>query len=181
MNRHPSDYYFQMMIHAEEMAWQRFGSLLTANSILLLAIVTLLPLRSSSVPFIGPLIVVLALLGAGFSLASSAHNIRSRMFLDAYIEAGRELEKNGAGVFTLTDLLRRSLLPFGKTGGWYSLPLAPLGFAVAYAFALLAAVWWPIALVLDFMIIIPAVWIMVRWDEITREREKRAPAGSSGS
>lgn len=90
----PFDFYegtIKLLIHAANMTWQRLGTLLTANSILLLAWVHMY--RTDKGKEKWAMLFALSLLGFVLSLAWAPLITRNLKYRDIYMKKGRQIEE----------------------------------------------------------------------------------------
>lgn len=93
-NSHPDKYgaIVQLVIHAENISWNRFNNFLVAATVFVIAWATIYSTATDSCParFIQAFICLLGFLG---SIAWAFLESRSRDYVDMYFELGEEIEK----------------------------------------------------------------------------------------
>ncbi len=135
----------QLTIHAEDVAWNRFSSFMTANSILILAWFSLYSVEIP-IKYIKLALAVLAFLGLLISVGFSFLGFRGRAFLREYLKIGSVIESDPAcwptdinayyKPFSNTTSTRDSL-SFGIFGGRNILVGGSMLFGFFYIFLLI--------------------------------------------
>lgn len=129
----------QLVTHAESTSWNRFHNFLIANSILVLAWVTIY-VSSSRSPMVTHVLVAICVLGVLSGVFWAALGYRGRKFTDGYIELGTSIEEGIEGHKPLTESKNlRDTLPCGWSGSRYIVAVGPLIFALFYILLVVAS------------------------------------------
>lgn len=129
----------QLVAHAESISWNRFHNFLIANSVLVLAWVTIYVSNGSSL-MLTCILVAICVLGVLSGIFWAALGYRGRKFVDGYIDLGTQIEKGIEGHKPLTESKNtRDALPCGWSGSRYILMVGPCIFALFFVLLLVAS------------------------------------------
>ena len=137
--------FVQLVMHAENISWNRFYNYLMAMTFLILAWATIY-VADSDLPMIKVILISISILGFLSGLFWAALGYRGRCFLFEYAKKGSEIEKdttiwseNNFKPLTYSIELRDNL-PFGFFGSRFILVTVPILISILYAILFFASV-----------------------------------------